>query len=156
MNILTGILSRELLSDQDRLNILWTPVDNLAFENTIKSLNHNLITFGNLYFAKDTPHLIICNNKILFYKKCRDISIQFHIPVLVIDHDLKPDNINTDSVDETYGFPTSYKMALSEKIASSWQGSYHDVLSNSDKIKDKEYWSDIIHKTSKIIFKYYG
>jgi len=156
MNTLSGILSRELLTPNDKLNILWTSVDDYRFEATIKSLGHNIITFSHLYFGTCIPNAIICNNKVLFYKKCRDISIQFHIPILVIDHETKPDtladNLETSLV---YRFPTSYNVAMSEEIANSWSVKYNYVLKTED-IRDKEFWSNTIYQTSKLIFKYNG
>lgn len=157
MNTITGILSRELLNKESTLNILWTHLDSLSYDKTIRSLNHNLITFDHLYFAKDTPNIIICNNKVLYYKKCRDISIQFHIPVIVIDHDIKPENLTDTNEDDNtlYNFPTQYNIAMSEEIANSWQTNYDKII-KPEEIKNKEYWSELIYNTSKIIFKYYG
>ncbi len=157
MNIVTGILSRELITPTSTLNILWTHLDSLSFERTIKSLNHNLITFDHLYFAKDTPNIIICNNKVLYHKKCRDISIQFHIPIIVIDHVVKPQNlIDTGEDDNTvYNFPTQYNVAMNETIAQSWTTNYHKII-KEEETNNKQYWSELIYNTSKTIFKYYG
>lgn len=151
MNSITGILSREYLCKNDRLNIIWTPVDHILFEQTIKKLNHNLLSFDQLYFGKDSPHLIICNNKIIYHQKCKNISIQFHIPVLMIDHNIKPENVEKSN---EYELPCMYKVALNEKIAQSWSEPYHKVL-DSNQTKDIDLWSQIIFKTSKMLFKYY-
>jgi len=156
MNIITGILNRETITSESRLNILWTPVDNISWHKTIESLGHRLINFEDLYFAKNSPHIIICNNKVLFHKKCRDISIQFHIPVIMIDHDVRPSNLNDAQDDKAfYAFPTSYNVAMNERISQSWNLGYHRIL-EPQQMKDKDYWNDLIYKTSKIIFKYYG
>lgn len=156
MNIITGILNRESLTEQSKLNIVWTPVDNAYWHKTIQSLDHKLIAFEDLYFAQNSPHVIICNNKVLFHKKCRDISIQFHIPVIMIDHDVRPSNLNDTQDDGVfYSFPTAYTLAMSEHISKSWNLNYNQIL-QPEQIKDKKYWNDLIYKTSKIIFKYYG
>ena len=88
MNSITGILNRENITEEDGLNIVWTPADDLRFQQTIQDIGHNLLSFDHLYFGCDTPHIILCNNKIMYYEKCKNLSIQFHIPVLMIDHDL--------------------------------------------------------------------
>lgn len=151
MNSITGILSREYITRKDKLNIVWTPLDHALFEEQIKKLGHKLLSFDHLYFGKDSPQLIICNNKVLFYEKCKNIAIQFHIPVLVIDHDLKPKNINDK---EKYELPAMYKIALSEKIATSWNEPYHKIL-EPNQANNIELWADIIFKTSKKLFQYY-
>lgn len=156
MNIITGILNREHITQQDKLKILWTPTDNISWHKLIGSLGHKLINFEDLYFAQNSPHIIICNNKVLFHKKCRDISIQFHIPVIMIDHDIRPSNLNDTQDDKVfYSFPTAYTIAMSENISKSWNLNYNQIL-QPEQIKDKEYWNNLIYKTSKIIFKYYG
>lgn len=151
MNSITGILSREYLNKTDRLNIIWTPVDHIMFEQTIQKLGHNLLSFDHLYFGKDSPHIIICNNKMIYHQKCKNISIQFHIPVLMIDHNNKPANVEKSN---EYELPCMHKIALSETVANSWQEPYHKIL-EPEQISDTEFWSQMIFKTSKMLFKYY-
>ena len=154
MNAITGILSREYLSKNSHLNIIWTSVDNILFEERIKKLNHNLLSLDHLYFGKDSPHLIICNNKMIYHRKCKDISIQFHIPVLLIDH--LPQVASKDPENRVqYEFPCSINVAMSSDIAKSWTDTRYDYTIE-DKDYDQAMWSDIIYKTSKRIFKYYG
>ena len=156
MNSITGILSRELITENSLLNILWTPSENMIFEQTVRKLKYNLVGFDHLYFGKDAPHLIICNNKILFYEKCKNISIQFHIPVLLIDHSGKPKELSNDDVNVyTYDFPSAYKIAANEKIAQSWSIQYNKILEKGD-ISNTNLWRNIIFQTSKMVFKYYG
>ncbi len=156
MNSITGILSREFINENSLLNILWTPSENMVFEQTIRKLNYNLVGFDHLYFGQDVPHLIICNNKILFYEKCKNISIQFHIPVLLIDHSLKPKELSSEEINRyTYDFPSAYKIAANEKIAQSWSTQYNKVLEKNN-ITDTNLWRNIIFQTSKMVFKYYG
>lgn len=151
MNSISGILSREQLNKNDKINIIWTEIDQSIFKQNIKKIGHNLLNFDQLYFGKDSPHLIICNNKILFYEKCKNISIQFHIPILMIDHDIKPKNITET---QTYTLPCTYKVALNEKIASSWSEPYHKTL-DKHQSNNIDIWSEIIFKTYKKLFQYY-
>lgn len=157
MNSITGILSRETIQPNDSINILWTPSDNMIFERAIQKLNHNLIGFDHLYFGKDSPHAILCNNKILYYEKCKNISIQFHIPVLLIDHAIKPKDLSDDEgLAYKYELPSSYKIAVSDKIAQSWGGKYNKVLNGKGDISDIDMWRRVIYQTCKMVFKYYG
>lgn len=152
MNAITGILTRELITKKDRLNIVWTPVDNAVFENKIKKLNHKILSFNHLYFGYDSPHIIVCNNKMIYHEKCKNLAIQFHIPVLMIDHHPKPNNITTEQNSTTYDMPCCYKIAMSYNIADSWQENYAKIVDRPDTID----WNDILFNTSKLIFKYNG
>lgn len=155
MNSITGILIREKIQNTDRINVLWTPSDNMVFEQAFKKLKHNTIGFDHLYFGKDTPQVIVCNNKILYYEKCKNISIQFHIPVLLIDHSVKPKELSEEEVNlHKYELPSAYKIAMNEKIATSWGGSYHKILTKED-ITDTDMWQRVLFQTSKMVFKYY-
>ena len=154
MNAITGILMRELLTPEDRLNIVWTPVDNAVFENKIKNLNHKLLSFNHLYFGYESPHLIVCNNKIIYREKCKNISIQFHIPILMIDHYEKPPNITEENEEiDSYGMPCCYKVAMSEKISESWSSTKYEKIINKSEDVD---WNNILYNTSKLVFKYKG
>jgi hypothetical protein len=156
MNSISGILAREYIKTTDRINILWTSCDSIIFDQIIKKLNHNLLGFDHLYFAKDVPNIIICNNKLLYHEKCKNISIQFHIPVLVIDHSEKPkDLLDDDSIGNKYELPTAYKIAMNENIAKSWGGSYNKVLDNKN-ATDIEFWQSTIFRVTKMVFKYYA
>lgn len=156
MNSISGILSRELIDNKDSMNILWTPSDNMIFERTIQKLNHNLIGFDHLYFNKDCPNIILCNNKVLYYEKCKNISIQFHTPVLLIDHNMKPKELSDEeTMMHKYTFPSAYTVAINDQVASSWGGSYNKILQKAD-ITDAEMWQRLIFQTCKMVFRYYG
>jgi hypothetical protein len=155
MNSITGILNRENITEEDGLNIVWTPADDLRFQQTIQDIGHNLLSFDHLYFGCDTPHLILCNNKIMYYEKCKNLSIQFHIPVLMVDHDLKPSNVSDEKA--TYDFPTSKNIAMSQRIADSWERqNYDSIIDNVEHAHSKNIWRKFIFQTTQTIFKYYG
>lgn len=155
MNSISGILNREHVQNHDKINILWTPADNMVFEQAFRKLGHNLIAFDHLYFGKDSPQLIICNNKILYYEKCKNISIQFHVPVLLIDHAMRPKELSEEEINmHKYEFPSAYKVAMNEKIANSWGGNYHKVIDKQN-ITNLEMWQRLVFQTAKMVFKYY-
>lgn len=158
MNSQVGIFAREYINPDSKLNIVWTPTDSIYFQQFISKMGHTLLSFDHLYFGKYNPQLIICNNKTLYYEKCRAISIQFHIPSIVIDHDKKSDIVDSaklSTIDSS--FPCSYKIALSEDISKSWGGNHHKILSyNASDKKNIEIWKNSIIQTSKMVFKYNG
>jgi hypothetical protein len=156
MNSISGILTRELVGPKDNINILWTPSDNMIFDRTIQKLGHNLIGFDHLYFGKDCPSVIICNNKVLYYEKCKNISIQFHVPVLLIDHNLRPKELSDEeTASHKYELPAAYTIAISEKIAKSWGSSYNKILNNKADLSDQDMWQRMIFQTCKMVFRYY-
>ena len=157
MNAISGILSREFITKDSPISILWTSTDNMIFDRTIKKLNHKFIGLDNLYFGADCPNMIICNNKILFYEQCKNISIQFHIPVLLIDHVAKPKELNDDEggASSKYELPSVYKVAMNEDVASSWKTNYNKILTSKQDISDTELWHKIIFQTCKMVLKYY-
>lgn len=157
MNSIGGILSRELIINNDQMNIIWTPSDSIIFERMIQKLNHNLINFDHLYFGSNSPNIIICNNKILYYEQCKNISIQFHIPIFMIDHNLKPKELSEDkSIMAKYDLPSGYTVAMSEAIADSWGIKYNKILQTKEEVSDVEMWQRLVFQTCKMVFKYYG
>ena len=51
MNSITGILNRQNITEETPLNIVWTPADNLRFEQMIKDIGYHVLSFDHLYFA---------------------------------------------------------------------------------------------------------
>jgi hypothetical protein len=154
MNIISGILRRELLTKNDKCNVLWTSTNNFLFEKTLKETNHNFITFDQIYLGQNEPHIIICNNRILYQKKCFNVAMQYHIPVIRIDHEPKPQSVShADTDDQQYKFPISYDIAIDIDVAESWGHNYNKIITQQE-LKDLNFWNNTIYKTSKAIFKY--
>ena len=156
MNSITGILNRENITEETPLNIVWTPADNLRFEQMIRDVGYNILSFDQLYFGSNSPHVILCNNKIMYYEKCKNLSIQFHIPVLMIDHNTKPPSVSDEKL--SYDFPTSKSIAMSQDIANSWgtRQHYDSIIDQPEHIYNKDIWRKFIFQTTQTIFKYYG
>jgi hypothetical protein len=151
MNIISSILSKELLKDNDRLNIIWTPCDNNNFLNLINSFGHNLYSYENLYFGYVDPNLIICNNKMYSHQQIKRLSLNYHLPVLVIDHIQKDQSIDLDVALKTINnFPCSYKIATNENIYNSWGQSHDEIIHIKDSESQK--WKEIIYTIAKRTF----
>lgn len=152
MNILSGVLSREFISPNSTLSILWTNPEN-TFTDFVKSLGHELIVFDQLYFGVNRPQLIICNNKISHYQEVQMLSLQFHLPVLVVDHKPKSDLIDEEKIGVLNKFYCSYSIAINQNIYESW-GSKHDRILDFDirNQESKTIWNNLIHQIPKRIF----
>ena len=150
MNNLSGILAREFIGENSRLNILWTHIDNRIFTNMIGELGHRLLSVDDLYFANKVPQLIICNDIISSYKKIHLISLQFHLPVIIIDHNILDSIIDNSRLEVINGIPCVYRIATNKQVFDSWNRIHHDIIS-TDK-SSKSLWNDIILNTAKRIF----
>lgn len=153
MNIVSGILNRELISTNSPLDILWTNPDNQKFTDFILSLGHKLISIDQLYFGVNSPQLLICNNKVSTYQDMQMLSLQFHLPVIVVDHKIKDDIIDNTRMAAFDKFYCSYSIALNQEIYKSW-GSKHDRVLNYmiNDHKSKEIWNNIIYQTARKMF----
>lgn len=154
MNILTSILSRELLNNNDPLNIVWMSTENKLFHEFISSLGHNLLRYEDLYFGYNNPHLIICNNKLYQFKECLAASIKYHLPSIVIDHVYKNEMLDQTKIGELDSIPCSYKIAINQKISDSW-GKNHDVVMGYDinNTENINKWKNILYQSAKRIYK---
>lgn len=153
MNMVSGITSRENLNIDSKLNVVWTSPDSQYFTNFIQSLGHNLILFDHVYFGHSNPHIILCNNKISSYESMNDLSIQFHIPILVIDHTIKSELIDSSKVKLLNNFSCCYKICINKNIYDSW-GATHDKILSYD-IQDennRSLWQNLIIQVSKKVF----
>jgi hypothetical protein len=153
MNIVSGVLAREFISPSSNINILWTNPEN-SFTEFVSSLGHNLIVFDQLYFGRNRPQLIICNNKISNYQEVQMLSLQFHLPVIVVDHKPKSHLIDNDKLGVLDNFYCSYSIAINQEVYESW-GSKHDRVLDFDitNIESKKVWNNIIHQIAKRMFK---
>jgi hypothetical protein len=150
MNNINGILAREFITDDSKLNILWTHVDNKLFTNLITGLGHTLLSTDDLYFMNKSPQLIVCNDIISSYQKIQLISLQFHLPIIIIDHQ-RPDQIIDNSKLELISkIPCSYRIAINKLIFESWNKIHDDIISIDN--NSKQLWKQILINTSKRIY----
>lgn len=152
MNILSSILAKQINNNQ-QLTIVWTQTDNQYFLNFIKKLNHNLVSYNDLYFGDISPNLIICNNKLINYELILSLSIKLHLPVLVIDHNSRSNHIDESYSDVLGPIPCSYHVAISQDVYNSW-GKYHDQIINYN-INDSDnltVWNNLLYQISNKVF----
>lgn len=153
MNIVTSILKRETIDSDCKLNILWTNFDNEFFKMFIKKLEHNIISIENLFFAHNSPNLIVCNDRLSSFDLTKKLSIQYHIPVLVIDHKPKSNLISSDQIPMLDNLPCSYKIAINRDIYLSWGSTHNEILNFNINDNDSlKYWDKILHTVAKRTF----
>jgi hypothetical protein len=150
MNNLSGVLAREFITENSQLNILWTHIDNRIFTNMIGELGHRLLSVDDLYFANKIPQLIICNDIISSYKKIHLISLQFHLPVIIIDHNILDNIIDNSKLEVINSIPCVYRIAINKQVFSSWNQIHNDIISIDR--ASKNLWNETIINTAKRVF----
>ena len=64
---------------------------------------------------------------------------------------------NVSDEKATYDFPTSKNIAMSQRIADSWERqNYDSIIDNIEHAHSKNIWRKFIFQTTQTIFKYYG
>lgn len=153
MSIVSTILNKEIISLNSQLNIIWTDCTDKDFKGFIESLGHNLISFNDLYYGALDPHLIICNNKLQFFDECKMFSIQYHLPVLLIDHSIKSHLLDKDKISLLNMLPCSYSVAMSKKISESWNSFHNQILTyDKNNTESRDVWKNLIYQTAKRLF----
>lgn len=139
------------------INILYSHSDNKPF---IKLLTHiygfnRVALLEESIFAHKNVDLIICNNRLDTLDTCINLSHYFHVPLLIIDHKPKPENINNSQImlpDTTY-----FQIAINDNIANSWNADMYNAvleidITNPENIALwKKYIENIIKEPFKII-----
>lgn len=152
MNFTQSILNRELISYESKLNILLIDNEHNNFKEYIENLGHRLIVFNDLYLGGEVPNLILCNNKVVHYNTCRSLSVRYHVPSIIVDHNVMSDLLDNAKSKFLDNLPCSYKIAINLSIYKSW-GSIHDkVLNYLPDQECKQTWSKLLIDTSKRIF----
>lgn len=153
MNIVSSILNRENIDHNTSLNIIWTPIDNKYFTKFIEQTQNTIIDINDIYFGDIYPHLILCNDKVMFYDKVKDLSIRCHLPILVIDHSTKKNIFDQEKLLSINDLPCSHHIAINDDIYRSW-GKYHDQvldynINNNESIL---IWNNLLYHVSKKVY----
>lgn len=146
MNILTGILARQNILDN--MTIIWSPSNNNILENTLINSNHRLIPIENIYFGCNKPQIILCNNKISYFNICKTLSIQYHLPLVVIDHEPINSFINYEKIQTIDKDNNTIKVAINDNIFRSWY-KVHDHIIDSHNTNE---WNKLLNNIASRIY----
>ena len=147
--MISSLLAREL---NVITNILWIPSDNKSFEKFFKTLNVCLFALDQIHLGSFVPELIISNDKTKHLEKVIKLTKYHQCPLILIDHELKSDMLDTKKFQEKISnIPIVKQIAYSEQIKRSWEDTHELVLNEQS---DKNTWQELINKTKKIIYKY--
>lgn len=150
MNFTSSILKNSVNQQNPILTILVVDQEKEDFINFLKPLGHKFVYYSDLYFGGIVPNLILCNNKIDYYHQCKELSIRYHIPSIVVDHNVKSDIYDENKIKFLDNLPCSFKIATSIPVYRSWHSIHDKVLpySNND-AKQLEPWSELFNAAIK-------
>lgn len=148
MNFTQCILNSLLLKESSSLTILLTDDSVPEFIKFLEQSPHKFIRYEDLYYGSEAPNLILCNNKIEYYHVCKELSIIYHIPSIIVDHIIKNDIYDNDKLKFLDNLPCSFRVAKNLSIYKSWN-SIHDKILPYDNNNDLEAWLDFLFNVAK-------
>lgn len=149
--MISSIIQREFLSVESKLNIAWTPCDDLVFEQFIKAACDpcSLVSLTSTYYGMNDISLIICNNRLTHLDKSIELAKFFFCPLLIVDHSTKPSMIGNKIDDDIFIDPV-YQIAVSKEIYSSWNKVHNAVMEYSiNDDQQKNVWRNLIFQLCK-------
>lgn len=152
MNFIQSIINNNLITQDSILTIVVTDNSNIEFIDFLKNSPHKFIEYNHLYYGSETPNLVLCNNKIDYYHLCKQLSITYHIPSIVVDHVIKNDIYDSDKLKFLDNLPCSLRVAKNLSIYRSWD-SIHDKILPYDNNNDLKAWLDFLYNATKKEFK---
>lgn len=141
--MIPSIIKREFASIGSSINIVWTRCDDTKFTKFIEQTCDPcfLIDFDNTYFGVYDPSIVICNNRLIYLEKCVSLCRFFHCPLIIIDHDPKP-NIVSNKIDTEFDIQPVIQIATSKDIYFSWNKVHDYVLEYNQSTKNT--WKNLI------------
>jgi hypothetical protein len=146
--MISSIINKETLTFYKEMNILFSRIEDKKLFDYIKKIdnNINIENFENTLFGFSEPNILICNNRILDIEKSMNLCKFFHIPMLIIDTDLKPQIVN-NKIDNLFDFYPVIQIAVSNDIYYSWN-KIHDFIIPLDNAS-KESWKNLMYSVCK-------
>ena len=148
MNFTQAILNNLLISDDSRLTILVTDNSGSELIDFLKQSSHRFIKYEDLYYGSEIPNLVLCNNKIDYYHMCKELSITYHIPSVVVDHVVKNDIYDNEKLKFLDNLPCSFKVAKNISVYKSWN-SIHDKILSYSNTDDLDNWLKFLLQAAK-------
>ena len=145
--MIQSILDRELISKVSDVKILLVDKDKEDFINFLQPLGCKFLYYDDLYYGNNNPNLLLCNNKIDYYNACRNLVITYHIPSIIIDHNIKSNLLDNEKIKFIDNLPGSFKVATSLPIYRSWHNIHNKVIPhNTDSL---DIWAENILQVSR-------
>jgi len=151
--LINNIIQKTL--NKKNINVVSSHCDDKKFNTFInKILDGGInITAEDMIYAHFPVHLVLCNSRSDSLDKCVKLSQYFHTPLLIVDHDVKPEYIESHKISKPR--VTYTQIALSENIAHSWNiDLYHHILHYDITSKENiNKWKEILQNLISLPFK---
>ena len=149
--MISSLIDRKIKTNNKKLNIIYTKCDDKFFKYFIEqNVSHSLLDFDDTYYGYFNPHIVLCNNRVLYLDKCIDLAKFFHVPLIIVDHETKPRMLSED-VSYSFDIHPVIQIALSEEIFLSWNKIHDYILPITE--SDIKNWKTVFEEISYDIFK---
>ena len=150
--MIANIINKETITIDPAINICMSRYENTYCKNYFKEIfPKSFVTdFEDSYYGNMEPTIIICNNRLTHLEKSIELAKFFHAPLIIIDHDTKPELVTNKTNSEFLISPVS-QIALSKDIYFSWNKIHDDIVDLT--IENKPKWKNIIYNMCKQNFK---
>jgi hypothetical protein len=146
--MISSIINKETLTFYKQMNILFSRTEDKKLIDYIKKIdqNINIDNFENTLFGFSEPNLLICNNRILDLEKSINLCKFFHIPMLIVDTEIKP-QIVSNKIDNLFGFYPVIQIAASNEVYYSWNKCHDFIIPLDAAAKDS--WKNLMYSVCK-------
>jgi hypothetical protein len=155
--LISSIIKRHTNTFDSPLNVIMTSCEDRTFDFFIKNCvlkNSTILSLQDSIYGNIELDIILCNNRIAQLEKCVDLSYYFHCPILVLDHDTKPNFLEKPI---EFQSKSIYYVAINDKIYNSWQRTQDLVLSfNTRDDNNIQQWRNLLYQITKIPFSIRG
>lgn len=146
--MISNIINKEIFrATNSGLDILWTNPDSEYFTNFITEAWSPcvLVDFEKTFYGVYNIGLVVCNNRLIYLERCLELAKFFHSPLIIVDHFVKSDMINSEFNMESL-FDPIYQVATSKEIFTSWNNIHTHVAPYKNDNKSMESWQNILTK----------
>lgn len=146
--MISTIIYKETMGVDPSINICMSPHENIFCKSFFQQIfpKSFVVDFDDSYYGNMEPTIIICNNRLTHLEKSIELAKFFHTPLIIIDHDTKPDLI-TNKVNQDFSINPVSQIALSKDIFFSWNKIHDDVVDLTVDSKGK--WKNILYSLCK-------
>jgi|694.fasta_scaffold00762_57 hypothetical protein len=150
--MIANIINKEAVTADPTINICMSRHESQYCKNYFKEIfpKSFVVDFEDSYYGNMEPTIIICNNRLTHLEKSIELAKFFHTPLIIIDHDTKPELVTNQTKSEFLISPVS-QIALSKDIYFSWNKIHDDIIDLA--LENKPKWKNIMYNMCKQSFK---
>lgn len=151
--MISSLINKELKSVDSHTNIVMSNLDNQYFHKFLGEClkNCDIFNFDDTIYGCSQPDIVICNNRVTHLIKSIELCKYYHVPLLIVDHEIKSDMISSNAIQNNFGVKPITQIAISQQIYNSW-GKIHDYIISID-ISTIDKWKNLLYTLCKQNFQ---